>query len=472
MIYEKTDVVIVGAGPAGLFAANSLIKRGVRGEDIVIVDGGKRMDQRRCPKTQACNCSTCDIMEGEGGSGGFSDGKNTYSLTRGTQLEQIFDPEDEHLLKDIDDTFLQNGWQGKLSFPLPSAPQEFNGTRFRFDSYLLRHLGSDGIREFIINFTESLRKAGVRIYTRHEVIHLLWTTGGEKAVWGVMAVNSNGEKVSIRARKTFVATGLQGVPWLEEELVSRGGLELGVGPAGIGMRVEAPYKALEPLFERFYDFKLVYESGGMSFRSFCCNRKGWITNENHRTLGVRNVNGHSYLIEPKSNMSNFAIICKVDININPDPQSFVRSIAKSINYLPEDRGHTVAQTLADFLVGIPTNEGREGLSIRTNLQARVGVNIGNALPKQLYDGFASFLRDLGKVVELPLNTTWIYAPEVKYFGRKLPVNFKTWKCEGIKDLYVIGNASGYLDSFVSAALTGVIAARELAGELQTKEEEL
>ena len=462
MEYDSTGVVIVGAGPAGLFAAEELVNRGIPAKSITIVEAGKRMANRHCPATKECNCPRCDILEGEGGSGGFSDGKNTYSLTRGTQMEQIFDPSYEGLLKDIDNIIVKHGRVGKAFEPLTEVPEKFVGSRFRFDSYSLRHIGSDGIQEFIVNYTAHLRKLGVRILANVSVKNLLWHRDGKRGVWGVNTVRfPSGDQMSIKAACVVLATGLQGIPWLEFELARQGGLKMERGPAGIGIRVEVPYESLSYLFDKFYDFKLVYEHKGLTFRSFCCNQQGYITNENHRTLGVRNVNGHSYLVEKRSQMSNFAIICKVGLDDNPDPQMHVRDIARSINFLPKDKGQTVAQRLSDFLLGIPTASTSE-VPYRTNLQSRIDVNIGDAMPKKLYDGFAGFLKDLSKIVAIPLDKTWIYAPEVKYFGLKLPVDFKSWRCEGIDDLYIIGNASGYLDSFVSAALTGMIAAKDIS----------
>jgi len=460
------DTVIIGAGPAGMFAADELQKNGIK--DILLIDMGKQMDDRKCNESPKCSCSTCDILEGEGGAGGFSDGKKTYSLSRGTQMEELFDEKHAPILREIDDTIVRFGGAGRDFDPLPGTPEEFKGSKFEFGSYPLRHIGSDGVRDLIRGHAEHLRANGVRTWYEAEATHLIVRDG--VAIGILIHDRVRGDTYEVRANRILVATGLQGAPWLEDQL-RRNGVNLGSGPAGIGVRIEAAHEVLAPLFDRFYDFKLVYEHGSLIYRSFCCNQRGYIVNENHRTLGIRNVNGHSYL-DPDlgSRSSNFAIICKVGLGETHDPQSFVRAIAKSINDLAG--GHPVVQTTKDFVHGNPQAEKEENIAlreerlecagIRTNHQARFGPDIAEAMPNKVRDGFRGFLKELDAVIPgIVSEESLVYAPEVKYYGRKVPVDFNTWECKEIADLYVLGNASGYLDSFVSAALTGVIAARKI-----------
>ena len=459
----RCKVVIVGAGPAGLFCADELLDGGVK--DIILIDSGKAMPERECPATRTCDCDVCDILEGEGGSGGFSDGKKTYSLTRGTQMEDLFDPSYEPVLYDIDRKILQHitgeGLAYKGASDVDENPEVFRGTPFEFSSYPLRHIGSDGVREFICRFADDLRSRGLRTIYNFEAEDL---SGGRDCVTGIMG-NHDGEPTWIEAETVILATGLQGIPWVEAIL---GRHNFGTGPAGIGLRLEAPDFILEPLFSQFYDFKLVYQHGPYTLRSFCCNRQGFITNENHRTLHVRNVNGHSYLSpDQKSKSSNFAIIAKVSRETTAFPQEFVRAIARGVNSLAE--GGTVIQRVPDFIQEMGTTRmSPENLHTRTNYQALAGGHIGAAMPKDLYEAFRGFLEELDKVLEGTLieSGALLYGPEVKYYGYRAPVDMTTFRSTQLGGLYVIGNATGYLDSFVSAALTGVIAARDI-----TKEEE-
>lgn len=457
MTFGGVGALIIGAGPAGLWAADTLLRKGV--EQVYMLEAGSMMERRHCPKTSACNCAVCDILEGVGGAGGFSDGKKTYSLTRGTQMEQLFDPKHTHLLKQIDDTIVCWGGEGISFEPGAEAPKGIEDTRLEFGSYPLRHIGSDGVQDFISKYTRQLQSRGLKLFPEFEVKDLIVDETGR--VRGAVGM-SFGREVEFLARVTFVATGLQGSPWFEEQLLSRG-VPLGTGPAGIGLRVEASHKALAPLFDAFYDFKLMYEHQGLHFRSFCCNQRGYIVNENHRTLGVRNVNGHSYLGEERrSQSSNFAIICKVGENFHENPQALVRRIARTVNSLPDGNGSsTIVQGAGDFCQGRVFDD-LEAHPVRTNFQS-VLANIPSALPTAIWDGFRGFLYELAKVIpEVATNETLIYAPEVKYYGRKVPVDFANWKCTALDGLYVIGNATGYLDSFVAAALTGIIAADDAA----------
>lgn len=437
-----SEVTIIGAGPAGLFAADILSQNGI---ECVILEMGKEMHNRECPQSPSCDCPQCDILEGIGGAGGFSDGKNTYSLGRGTQTEKLLSEDKEKYLNRIDEIMLEHGDHGVAFGKLEEKPDAFNGTALNFESYKLRHVGSDGIQLFIDNYAENLRARNVMIHSKTKVLSIVRAIGKGY----ILRVEKEGRVVNHSTEALIIATGLQGSPWLERQATILG-IPLSHGPAGFGIRVEAPHEVLAPLFNIFYDFKLSFGP----FRSFCCNRRGYVLNENHRTMDVINVNGHSYRYEKESDYSNFAIISKV--SDHTDPQSTVKSIAKMIN--EAGQGSTVVQRLVDFMDCTPTKP--EDLHGLTNPQATVGVDVSQIVPPSLWAGFCSFLTELAVVVPGILNDeTVIYAPEIKYYGMKFPVSFDTWEVE--PDLYVVGNASGHLDSFVSAALTGMIAATNI-----------
>lgn len=438
------DVIIVGAGPAGLFAADVLNSRGL---DCMIIEGGREILSRHCPASPDCDCDVCDILEGVGGAGGFSDGKNTYSLTRGTQAEDIFDSSAEKYLAEIDRIMLKHSWPGLVLNETNKRLSILEGTEFHSDTYFLRHVGTDGIQKFIFAYCNELRSRGVEILTNTRVTVVDRKTPDEP--WISVAATSDGDVIELICNDIIFATGLQGATWMES-VADHLGIPLANGPAGFGIRVEAKEELLEPLFAAFYDFKLTFGN----CRSFCCNRAGYVVNENHYPMGIINVNGHSYLKGRRSGMSNFALIQKIDWA--GDSQDIVRYVAKSINMATGNA--TAIQSVKGFMQGYAMHEedGRD----RTNHQARPGLNIGMELPIPIYNSFCDFITELAKIVpKIISDDCYIYAPEIKYYGRKFPVDFKTWAVED--NIYVVGNASGYLDSFVSAALTGIIAANDI-----------
>lgn len=454
-------VLVIGGGPAGLFAVEQLHQKGVR--DILIIDSGKEALDRQCPLTTTCSCAPCDILEGVGGSGGVSDGKLTFALDRGTQLEQIFLPEHEPLLDYVEETFLKFGSEGVNYRPKEGEVPEWDdkGTGLRFSTYPLRHVGSDGIQQFSDQYAAHIRGLdGVELLSRSRALNLLWSTDGRNRLLGARVRTVSDGKTFTRdiyADHVIVAVGLWGVGWLEDQLLPRG-IKYLTGAAGFGMRVECPDDVLEPLFSQFYDFKVMGEYNGMTLRSFCCNANGHIMPEYHKHLGVRNVNGHSYL-DPnlKSKSSNFSLQAKVTPDLVEDPQAFVRSTGRSVNAL--SNGWQGRQRVSDFIHRVE--------SVRTDdptvtyPQARM-VNIASALPDLLWTAFREYLLDLDIVIPGVVERGWLYAPEIKYHAKKLPIDRETWALQGATNAYILGDSTGLTGSYVSAALTGIIAAQAIA----------
>lgn len=455
-----TETIIIGAGPAGLFCAEELLKAGRR---VLILDSGKNIGDRKCPRTEACDCRICDILEGGGGAGGFSDGKMTLSLGRGTQTEQIFDESSESILDEIDAKMTFYGGAGVYYEPVNEPPQGFLDAGFRFDSYPLRHFGSDGAQQMIAAQIEWLSRYGVEFRFNCMVENLICNEAGE--VNGVQLA----DQTEILADQVVVATGLQGTPWLEGQ-ATRLGIQLLSGPAGFGMRIETDAGDLAEIFEAFYDFKLELDCPIGTLRSFCCNREGYIVNENHRTLMIRNVNGHSNLApQLRSKSSNFAIIAKIEPEITHplSPQTWVRQVARRLSLL--NRGRTASQYAMDFIAECPSiSEDLEANPIRTNAQSSTDFEISAHLPKALYESFRKFLIAVNESLPGGFSTdSVVYAPEIKYYASRFPVDMN-WASLDVRGLYVVGNASGYLDSYVAAAVSGMIAARDIIKHYEVK----
>jgi hypothetical protein len=448
------EAVIVGAGPAGMFCADELATAGMR---VAIIEKGKPMELRKCPKSPQCACQPCDILCGAGGAGGFSDGKNTISLTRGTQQESLFPDSAEKIMHYVDETVAMLADTKGVEADSEGVPENhpFNRFGFRFSNYPMRHVGSDGIRKWVEGMQKRLEMKGVQFAYGADVERILNGPGGQ----GVNGVGlSSG---SIKSRRVIIASGLDGSPWLTSEL-QRCGAQFMPGPAGFAIRLEAASHVLAPLFDTFYDWKM--ERGRL--RSFCCNHRGEIVNENHASLGIRNVNGHSFLNPKfKTGSSNAAIMSKITTEMTPDPQMAVRNTARAINSMAG--GHTVIQRTQDFINGNPTHPmaiPRDD-PVRTNWQSRAGVHIGDGLVgiDGLYEDYAAYLCNLDRIVPGVIGEqAFVYAPEVKYYSPRVKIG-ADWQVNGIPGLYVIGNASGYLDSFVAAATSGIIAAKAIIG---------
>lgn len=459
------NVLIIGAGPAGLFCAEELLALGHRSDSIRIIDSGKSMHERGCIESPDCDCSVCDILEGVGGAGGFSDGKMTLSLDRGVQTESVFRNESKFILDRIDQKMVEYGGEGRFYEPIAQDKKSdfqhaVESAGFKFDTYALRHLGSDGAQRMIEHQERSLRDRGVEFILNTKVIDLVWwEVNSKKRIIGV-EIASSGRLLF--ADTIVIATGLQGEPW-----VARQARELGIqlldGPAGIGIRLETSADKLKPLFDTFYDFKMELETPIGQLRSFCCNREGYIVNENHHELVIRNVNGHSNLSQRlKSKSSNFAIIAKIDDWNAEDrsSQAWVKCVARSINRLVG--GMTVVQDAVDFMNGIPSESSKINSNpVRTNLQAMSDVDMSRVMPRDLRESFYKFLMTLDDVLPNGIGEdAVVYGPEIKYYGRRFPVD-ESWKSINVNGLYVIGNASGYIDSYVAAAASGVIAAKDI-----------
>jgi len=441
------DVLIIGSGPAGLFCAGRLREAGM--SNILLIEQGKAMRRRTCPDSALCDCRPCDVLEGEGGAGSFSDGKITLSATRGTHGQDLFAPQQASLLGRVEQIIRQFA-PAVAEYPPVASLAALRGhedTGLAFSSYPLIHLGSDGIRAFGRAYAAHLEQAGVRISTGTQATGLL-TEKGRIAGVTVRDRRSRGDAV-IPASRVVAACGLAGAAWLEGEL-QQAGVRLQTGPADFGIRLETTSAALATFTGEFYDFKLARHADGIGLRSFCVNGDGFIAAEYHRGLGIRGVNGHSYLGR-KSGQSNLAIVATITQEHHADPKAYVRQLAADVNAAAG--GYPVRQQLANLLPGCQSPAG-----VRvTNPKTRPG-RLQDVLPAALLDAFCGYIEALGQVEPAVLAADGlVYAPEIKYYAYQVPVD-SGWQSTDIAGLYVTGNAAGYTASLSAAALTGIIAA--------------
>jgi uncharacterized FAD-dependent dehydrogenase len=449
------STIIIGAGPAGLFMADRLADAGEK--EVTILDAGKPMEDRWCPETRACACRSCFVLEGMGGAGGFSDGKLPFALDRGTQLEQIFQSQDEAKLWEIDEVVRELAGDGVWYAPDGAESGWDFGPYARFGTYPLRHVGSDGVRRWSTGMSKRVAAKGVNIQYGHTVKRVYEYDRG----WEVMGFGPS----HWEADRVVIATGIQGIPW-SEGLFQGLHVPLRHGPAGIGLRVETPAEDMQPLFDRFYDWKIVYERPDtpIVLRSFCCNSHGEIVNQYHRTMGIRGVNGHAPIDDAqKTQSSNFAVVAKIPTDYVADPQAYVRSIAQTVNALTE--GHTGVESLHNFLMGSSLDEtSLIAPDWRTNKVMARYAPVHRGFPMELLELYREFIWRIFKAVpSLNASNALVYAPELKYPALRVPVDFRTWEVKGKPGLYCVGDATGYLDSFVAAAVSGLIAAEHIAG---------
>jgi uncharacterized FAD-dependent dehydrogenase len=457
MIPTRASALILGSGPAGLFAAEHLSRAGV--PDVVVVEKGRPMLRRVCPEGPSCECRVCDVLEGEGGAGSFSDGKITLSATRGTHTRRLFTCDQEVLLDEVGSTvrrFVSNA----VDYAPVDALTALAGQQetLHGESYPLLHVGSDGVREFGRRYAAHLRERGVLMAQGVEVTELRIVDGRVRGA--VVRERLTRAAHMIDADVVVAAVGMVGTPWLEQQL--RGaGVRLGTGPADIGIRLETAASALDPLIGQFYDFKVTHTSpAGITLRSFCVNGHGYIVNEYHRPLGVRAVNGHSFL-DRRSGLSNLAILATIDQAFTPDPKAYVRDLARAVNAAAD--GYPVHQTLGGFAPHLAT--GTPIGVVASNPKTRP-ASLDRLLPAPLVEAFTSYIAALGGAVAPVLAPdTVLYAPEIKYYNYRVPVEQATWESTDIAGLFVVGNAAGYTASLSAAALTGIIAGRAAAERL-------
>jgi uncharacterized protein len=448
---ERHDVLIIGSGPGGLFCADQL-----RAADVVLVEQGRPMNRRVCPDSALCDCRPCDVLEGEGGAGSFSDGKITLSPTRGTHGASLFTARQEQYLVVVEETVRRFTPLVSDYPPVDGLAQlAFGHDGLAFESYPLIHAGSDGIRAFGRTYAAHLRRAGVDIRLGERATSLLCDAG---RVSGAVVQNQRSHReYRILADQIVVGCGLAGAVWLEDEL-ARLGVRLKTGPADFGIRLETTAAALDPFISRFYDFKISHRAAGIGLRSFCVNGNGYVTAEYHRGLGVRGVNGHSYLTA-RSELSNLAIVATITGDRHPDPKAYVREIARAVN--AATGGYPVRQELRSLLRG---TSGPTGVRA-SNPKTRPG-RLQDVLPADLLDAFTSYIQALGRVLPPVLAAdTLLYAPEIKYYAYRVPIDVETWESTDVTGLYVVGNAAGYTASLSAAALSGIIAGRAIAGKI-------
>ena len=463
----KTDVVIIGAGPAGIFTALELIRKGSK-KHITICEKGAAIENRRCPKSkthQCVNCKPyCHITTGFSGAGAFSDGKLSLSCEVGGDLPSLIGEDlAQETINYADSIYLEFGADTHVEGVGNSEEVKQIRARaiqagLKLVDCPIRHLGTEKAQEIYYAIEQYLLNNGVEILFGCECQNLILEDGVCK---GVQVVR-RGEELEIFAERTVVATGRRGADWLER-ICAEHNIAHQPGTVDIGVRVECRNEIMEKVNEVLYESKLIgYPKPFKNkVRTFCQNPGGFVSQENYdNNLAV--VNGHSYK-DLKSNNTNLSILCSHNFSVPfNQPIAYAQKVGKLTNML--GAGHILVQRFGDILDGKRTWQKELAQSnVKPTLPDAVAGDITAAMPYRAMTNIINFIQAMDHVVPgFASYETLLYSPELKFYSNrvKMDENFTT----SIKGLHCLGDSSGWTRGLMMASVMGVLMGRKIAGE--------
>ncbi len=452
------DVIIIGAGPGGIFSAYELAKLNPQLK-IAVFESGKPLEKRRCPidgeKIKSCiNCKSCSIMSGFGGAGAFSDGK--YNITNdfgGTLYEYIGKAKALELMRYVDEINMRYGGEGTKLYS--TAGSKFKKICMQNDLHLLdasvRHLGTDINYVVLKNLYEEL-STKVAFYFETPVQSIKTAGDGYRI---------ETENSAYTCDKCIVSVGRSGSKWMGQ-VCDELQIPTNSNRVDIGVRVEIPAEIFSHLTDELYESKIVYrtEKYGDRVRTFCMNPKGAVVSEN--TNGIITVNGHSYEDpEKQTKNTNFALLVAKHFS-EPfrDSNGYGESIARLSNMLG---GGIIVQRFGDLIRGRRSTPSRieESYTVPT-LSATPG-DLSLVLPKRILDGIIEMIYALDKIAPGTANEdTLLYGVEVKFYNMEVEVD-ETLQSRH-KGLYIIGDGGGITHSLSHASASGVHVARNICAK--------
>ncbi len=451
----KYDVIIIGAGPGGIFAAYELMQQ-KPDMKVAVFEAGHALDKRHCPidgdKIKTCiGCKSCSIMSGFGGAGAYSDGK--YNITNdfgGTLFEYIGKQQATDLMKYVDEINLKHGGEGTKLYS--TAGSHFKTLCIQHDLHLLdasvRHLGTD-INYVVLENIYGELKDQVDFFFDTPVQTIEVIDGG----YSVKCADA-----SYECEKCIVSVGRIGSKWMER-VCNELEIPTKSNRVDIGVRVELPATVFAHLTDELYESKIVYRTKqyGDKVRTFCMNPKGAVVNEN--TNGIITVNGHSYE-DPalQTENTNFALlVAKHFSEPFKDSNGYGESIARLSNMLGDG---VIVQRFGDLIRGRRSTPTRmQKAFITPTLQATPG-DLSLVLPKRILDGIVEMIYALNNVAPGTANDdTLLYGVEVKFYNMEVDVDEKLESRH--KGLYIIGDGSGITHSLSHASASGVYVARDI-----------
>ena len=452
----KYDIIIIGAGPGGIFSAYELVKQNADLK-IAVFELGNPLEKRRCPidgeKVKSCiNCKTCAIMSGFGGAGAFSDGK--YNITNdfgGTLYEYIGRKQAFDLMEYVDHINMTHGGEGTKMYSTAGTALKkvCLQNKLKLLDASVRHLGTDINYVVLENLYNEMK----------DHMDFFFDTPIEK-----IEVLEDGYRVytkdeSYDCKKCVISVGRSGSKWMET-VCDDLDIPTKSNRVDIGVRVELPAVIFSHLTDELYESKIVYRTEKFedNVRTFCMNPYGIVVNEN--TNGIVTVNGHSYeSADLRTENTNFALlVAKHFSEPFKDSNGYGESIARLSNMLG---GGVIVQRFGDLVRGRRSNTKRIEEGLVTPTLAATPGDLSLVLPKRILDGIIEMIYALDKIAPGTANDdTLLYGVEVKFYNMEVEIDEHLQsKYEG---LYIIGDGSGVTHSLSHASASGVYVARHIA----------
>ncbi|HJH31744.1 MAG TPA: NAD(P)/FAD-dependent oxidoreductase [Methanosarcinaceae archaeon] len=456
---NEYDIVIIGAGQAGMFAANELAGHDLT---ILVIDAGRDIGSRHCPmdSVNLCtHCVPCDIMCGVGGAGTFSDGTLNLRPDIGGDLAELTGDKDSawDLVEYVDEIFLHFGAPQEASAPKDSDVEELKrraaSVGARFIEIKQRHIGSDNAPTVIANFKHDLDGRGIGFLLNTRVDDLVVEDG---TCLGVVLADGR----IIRSRYTILAPGRIGSEWVNE-LVNRHSVAAKYGGIDIGVRIEVPAIIMDPVTNINRDPKFHIQTRRYDdfVRTFCTNEHGFVVMEEYD--GFIATNGHSMRSTASEN-TNFAFLVHVELT-HPieNTTRYARSVAKLATMI--GGGKPVLQRMGDLRRGRRSTGKRIARNpVINTLKDVTPGDISMAMPHRIVMDIIEGLETLNQIIPgVASDSTLLYAPEIKFYAMQFQVdrNMET----SVKNLFAAGDGTGLSRDIINAAATGVLAARGILG---------
>ncbi len=460
----KYDVAIIGAGPAGIFTALELIRKGSK-KKIIIIEKGRSIKERRCPKSTVGSCVNCkpycNITTGFSGAGAFSDGKLSLSPDVGGDLPELIGYDyAREMIKYTDDIYLSFGADERVegignTDEVKKIRLKAIQAGLRLVDCPIRHLGTEKAQELYLAIEEFLINSGVEILFGWQCNDIIIKDNSCIGAY----IEKSGETKEIFADHTVVATGRRGASWLEKVCADHD-IAHQPGTVDIGVRVEVRNEVMEKVNRVLYESKLIGHPKPFKnkVRTFCQNPGGFVSQENYdNDLAV--VNGHSYK-ELKSDNTNLAILCSHNFN-EPfnQPILYAQKVGELTNML--GAGHILVQRYGDILDGKRTWAKELAFSnVRPSLTDAVAGDITAAMPYRAMISIINFIAAMDNVVPgFASAETLLYSPELKFYSNKVKMDtdFNT----NVSGLHCLGDSSGWTRGLMMASVMGVIMGQKL-----------